>query len=101
MGKEPSIADRLDADSFPHPVTHLLRRETPISWIVLTGSYAYKIKKPVRLAFIDASTLQRREFLCQEELRLNRRFTTGLYLDVLPISDHGGQLRVGPATKPV
>ena len=101
MAKQPSIADRLGADSFPHPVTHLRRLETAISWIVLTGAYAYKIKKPLRLPFIDSSTLERREFLCREELRLNRRFTTDLYLDVLPISDHDGQLRVGPADRPI
>jgi aminoglycoside phosphotransferase family enzyme/predicted kinase len=95
------IAELLDAASFPHPVTQLQLRETPISWIVLTGRYAYKIKKPVRFNFIDASSLQRRQFLCAEELRLNRRFAPDLYLDVVPIVEQQGRLRVGAAGTPV
>lgn len=95
MSGEPlSIAERLEASCFPHPVSHLYRRETPISWVLLTGAYAYKIKKPVQLPFLDASTLERRHFLCQEELRLNRRYAADLYLDVVAISDDGGRLSV-------
>ena len=92
--EESPIAERLEPDAFPHPVTHLYRRETPISWVVLTGTYAYKIKKPVQLPFLDASTLERRHFLCQEELRLNRLHAADLYLDVVPITQYDGRLRV-------
>ena len=70
---------------FPHGLTRLRVIETHISWIVLTGSYAYKIKKPVRFDFLDAATLERRRALCDEELRLNRRLAPDLYVDVLPI----------------
>jgi hypothetical protein len=95
------IEDLLADAAYPHPITHLKLLQTHISWVVLTGSYAYKIKKPVRYTFIDASTLQRRHFLCEEELRLNRRFAPDLYLDVVPIVRDGGQLRVGGKGDPV
>jgi aminoglycoside phosphotransferase family enzyme/predicted kinase len=62
---------------------------------VLTGPYAYKIKKPVHYDFIDASTLERRRFLCDEELRLNRRFAPDLYEGVVAITRDNGRLAVG------
>lgn len=64
---------------------------------MLTGMYAYKIKKPVKLAFIDASTSERRGKLCEEEVRLNRRVVPELYLDVVPIV----QFDSHPRTKPL
>jgi hypothetical protein len=87
--------------AYTHPVAQLQLKQTHISWIVLTGRYAYKVKKPVRYAFIDASTLERRHFLCDEELRLNRRFAPDLYLDVVPIVRDGDQLKVGGHGDPV
>jgi aminoglycoside phosphotransferase family enzyme/predicted kinase len=51
--------------------------------------------------FIDASTLARRRFLCEEELRLNRRFAPDLYLDVVPIVEQDGRLRIGAAGAPI
>ncbi len=81
--------------AFPHPIVRLEVRETHISWVVLTGPYAYKIKKNVRFDFLDASTLERRHDLCQEELRLNRRLAGDLYVDVVPITREAGGLRVG------
>lgn len=79
------IQDLLTPAAYPHAVGSIELRETHLSWIVLTGTYAYKIKKPVKLDFIDASTLERRRQLCEEELRLNRRLVPELYLDVVPI----------------
>ena len=60
--------------------------ETHISWVLLTGQYAYKIKKPVNFGFLDFSTLEKRRFCCNEELRLNRRLAAELYLGVVPIT---------------
>jgi hypothetical protein len=60
--------------------------ETHISWVLLTGQYAYKIKKPVNFGFLDFSTLEKRCFCCHEELRLNQRFAADLYLEVVPIT---------------
>jgi aminoglycoside phosphotransferase family enzyme/predicted kinase len=59
--------------------------ETHISWVLLAGEHAWKIKKPVRLGFLDFGTLAQRERLCHEELRLNRRLAPTLYLAVEPI----------------
>lgn len=59
--------------------------QTHISWLLLAGDYAYKIKKPVKLPFLDFSTLERRHRCCLDELRLNRRFSPDIYLDVVGI----------------
>ena len=66
-----------------HPVTLV---ETHISWVVLTGKFAYKIKKPVNLGFVDFSTLVKRKHYCEEEIRLNRRLAPQLYIAVVPIT---------------
>lgn len=60
--------------------------ETHISWVVLAGDTAYKIKKPVRLPFVDYSTLAARRHFCEEELRLNRRLAPSVYLGVSAIT---------------
>ena len=69
--------------------------ETHISWVLLTGDYAYKIKKPVDLGFANFRTLALRKHYCEEELRLNPRLTPGLYLDVVPIRGSSRAPRVG------
>jgi len=59
--------------------------ETHVSWLLLARELAYKIKKPVRLAFLDFTSLAERRRCCDEELRLNRRFAPDLYLDVVEV----------------
>ena len=71
--------------AFGHPVQYIRHIETHISWIILTGNYAYKIKKPVNFGFLDFSTLEKRRFYCEEELRLNRRFAPEIYLELVEI----------------
>lgn len=75
-----------DPSPYDHPVHGLELVETHISWVLLTGKFAYKIKKPVSLPFLDFSTLERRRAMCHEELRLNRRLAPDLYLKVVPIT---------------
>ncbi|MCP4430076.1 MAG: hypothetical protein GY806_03770, partial [Gammaproteobacteria bacterium] len=77
-------------DLYEHPVASFSILETHISWIILTGKYAYKIKKTVDFGFVDFSTLEKRQFFCEEELRLNSRFSNDLYLGVVAI--RGSQL---------
>lgn len=72
--------------AWPRLHGHIERIETHISWVLLVGDHACKIKKPVDLGFLDFSTLEKRRYYCQEELRLNRRTAPRLYLDLLPIS---------------
>lgn len=71
---------------FPHPVEQFQVIETHISWVLLTGPYVYKIKKPMNFGFLDFTTLAAREHFCQQELKLNQRLTENLYLEVLPIT---------------
>jgi len=94
MPDRPDLADRLRApEAYPHAVVTPIRVvETHISLVLLTGTYAYKIKKPVRLSFLDYSTLAKRLACCEEELRLNRRYAPDLYLGVSTVG--------GPATAP-
>ena len=70
---------------YAHSVDYFKVIETHISWVLLTGSYAYKIKKPVNLGFLDFSSLEKRRHACYEELRLNSRLATEIYLDVVAI----------------
>jgi uncharacterized protein len=81
----------------PGPVTCI---ETHVSWVFLTGPFAYKVKKPLRFSFIDYSTADRRLELCREELRLNRRHAPGLYVDVVPIAGTPAAPRVGATDTP-
>jgi aminoglycoside phosphotransferase family enzyme/predicted kinase len=60
--------------------------ETHISWVLLAGEQAWKIKKPLRLSFVDFGTLERRRLMCSEELRLNQRLAPSLYLGVVDIT---------------
>lgn len=69
--------------------------ETHVSWVFLTGRYAYKVKKPVKLPFVDFSTLRAREHYCREELRINRRLAPDLYLAVVPIGGSRAAPRIG------
>ena len=75
-----------DAECFDHPTDTITVLQTHISYVLLTGSYAYKIKKPLSLPFLDFSTLEFRKHYCYEELRINRRLAPELYLDVVPIT---------------
>ncbi|MDD5366080.1 MAG: AAA family ATPase [Gallionellaceae bacterium] len=79
----------LDAAAYPHPAGTVRLIETHISWVLIAGEYAYKIKKPVNFGFLDFSTLARRRFCCEEEIRLNRRLAPATYLDVVPVTASG------------
>jgi len=69
--------------------------ETHISWLLLAGEHAYKIKKPLTLDFLDFGTLAQRRAACEEELRINRRSAPELYLEVLPITGTPAAPRLG------
>ena len=69
--------------------------ETHISWLLLSPEHVFKIKKPVRYSFLDFSTLEKRKFYCQEEVRLNRRLSPDMYLGVVPIRKTGDTFSVG------
>ena len=75
----------LQPAAYPHPVESVEMIETHISWVLLTGEYVYKLKKPVDLGFVDFTTLTLRKHFCEEEVRLNRRLAPDLYTGVVPI----------------
>jgi aminoglycoside phosphotransferase family enzyme/predicted kinase len=86
---------------FPHPIENFQVIETHISWVLLTGSFAYKIKKPMNFGFLDFTTLSAREHFCKEELRLNQRLTHDLYLEVLPITGTADAPQLGGSGEPI
>jgi aminoglycoside phosphotransferase family enzyme/predicted kinase len=71
---------------YPHDVSTVEQRDTHISKVFLTGEYAYKIKKPVYLEFLDFTTLEKRRHYCQQEVTLNQRLSNRIYLEVVPIT---------------
>ncbi len=84
-----NLAELIEALSaptaYPEPVEAVEIRQTHISVVFLTGTYVYKIKKPVKPDFLDFSTLEKRLHFCQEEVRLNRRLAPDVYLGVVPV----------------
>jgi len=92
---EGMLFDHLKNPKFygPHVKSvHLL--QTHISYVALTGTYAYKVKKAVNFGFLDFSTLDKRKYFCEEELRLNKRLCPDMYLDVLPITQKENTLEL-------
>jgi aminoglycoside phosphotransferase family enzyme/predicted kinase len=99
-GISPLLPQLQSPSAFPHPfpgtqhtapstpphASSIKLLQTHISWVFLTGEYAYKIKKPVKFSFLDFSTRGRRKALCEEEVRLNRRLCPDVYLGVVPVS---------------
>lgn len=83
----------MTADAYAHPVSRFQLLETHISWVILTGDWAYKLKKPVNFGFLDYSTLDRRKQFCLDELRLNRRLAPDIYVEVVALTEEDGRLR--------
>ena len=74
-------------EAYPHQVDTVKLIQTHISIIFIAGELVYKIKKPVDLGFLDFTTLEKRLHFCKEELRLNRRLSPEIYLDVVSVID--------------
>ena len=75
--------------------------ETHISWVFLAGDRVVKVKRPVAYPFVDHTSLTARHQSCLDEVRLNRRLTDGVYLDVVPIVQTPGGCRVGGEGTPI
>jgi aminoglycoside phosphotransferase family enzyme/predicted kinase len=90
------ILDALrDPAAYPHAPATVQVIQTHISCVFLADDQVFKVKKAVRFPFLDFSTLERRRHFCHEEVRLNRRLASGVYLGVVPIVRRDGGVRVG------
>jgi len=89
------IDTMMQPDFYPHPVRQVRMLQTHISWVFLAGQYAYKLKKPLDLGFLDFTSLEKRHFFCKQELHLNQRLAPAIYLEVLPISRTDGSYQLG------
>src|SRR4051794_39373519 len=89
-GAFPAVVQALlRPERYPHAADGLRLHETHISWVVLAGPYAYKLKKPVDFGFLDFSTLALRAAACADEVRLNRRLCPDVYLGVVAVQATG------------
>ncbi len=75
--------------------------QTHISWVFLTGDYAYKLKKTVDFGFLDFSTLEKRKYFLNQELEMNRLLAPDIYLEVLPIALSGDHLVLNGSGQPI
>lgn len=90
------IEQMLQPGFYPHAVAEPIELiQTHCSYVVLTGDYVYKLKKPVNFGFLNYSILELRKHFCEEELRLNQRGAGELYLEVLPITQQGEEYNLG------
>ena len=89
------------SELFDHPIAGFELAETHISYVLLAGPYAYKFKKPVDFGFLDFSTLEKRRFYCEEELRLNGRLAPELYLGVETVTGTEDAPRFGGPGTPI
>jgi uncharacterized protein len=98
----PLIQQMLAPQFYPHRVQEPIQLvQTHISYVLLTGEFVYKVKKPVNFGFLDFSPLAKRKQCCDEELRLNQRGAAELYLDVVAIAQEGDAFVLGGSGNPV
>ncbi len=95
MPELPSMVQALlDPKAYPDATQHVELMQTQMSFVFLTGDYVYKIKKPVNLGYLDYTTLEKRQYLCQREVELNQRLCSDTYLGVIPITRNGNVFSV-------
>lgn len=95
------VALLTDPGAYPHETGRVEQVQTHISHVFLAGAYVYKMRKAVAFPFLDFTRLEAREHDCREEVRLNRRLAAPVYLDVVPVTEADGRLRLGGTGRPV
>lgn len=89
------IQAMMQPEFYPHGVKSPIQlMQTHVSYVFLTGDYAYKVKKPVNFGFLNFSTLEARQHFCLEEIQMNRQNAPELYLEVLPITQTNNQFEL-------
>lgn len=86
---------------YPHPVRRFEIIETHLSWVILTGDFAYKLKKPLNLGFQDFSTLDQRKYYCDLELQLNQRLAPHIYIKIIAVYGSPTQPSFIPKGQPI
>ncbi len=97
----------MSKENLPDLIQYLLKKEiyspvpaevklvqTHISYVLIAGEFVYKIKKPVDFGFLDFTTLDKRQYYCEQELLLNRRLCPSIYLAVVGFSKDNGTYRI-------
>jgi uncharacterized protein len=100
LGKQARLMQEL-ADALEKESGHVQIFETHISWVLVTDEIAYKFKKSLQFDFVDFSTLEKRHFYCQEELRLNQRLAPDLYLGVITVTGSTEQPLIDGSGAPI
>jgi|UniRef100_A0A7V6A119 aminoglycoside phosphotransferase family enzyme len=95
------VAALQDPAAYPEATSKVELVQTHISWVFLTDRFAYKMKKPVDLGFVNFTTLRRRHHYLKQELTLNRRLCPTIYLAVLPIAEENSGIKVGGRGHPL
>ena len=86
----------LNPSAYPEPTKSVTLIQTHVSFLFVTDNFVYKIKKPVDLGFLNFTTLDRRRFYCEEEVRLNRRLCPDVYLGVVQLRESPGGVTFHP-----
>src|SRR6266704_3318622 len=81
------IKSLLKSTAYPEPTSTVALLQTHVSYLFITDSFVYKVKKPVDFGFLNFTTLDRRRFYCEEEVRLNRRLCPEIYLGVVEVRE--------------
>ncbi|MDJ0536043.1 MAG: AAA family ATPase [Xenococcaceae cyanobacterium MO_207.B15] len=96
------ISQMQQSEFYPHPVADNIELvQTHVSYVLLTGDYAYKLKKSVNFGFLDYSTLEKRKHFLDAEISLNSAIAAELYLEVLPITQEGEKFILNGSGEPV
>ena len=99
ISQAPLVAALLVPHTFGPTVTGIQHIETHISHVFLTGIWAYKLKKPLHLEFLDYSSLERRKYFCEREVLLNRRYAPQIYDSVQPVYQGSTGISLSPPGK--
>ncbi len=84
----------LSPQAYSHHPQKIELIQTHLSWVFLADELVYKVKKPVDFGFLNFTTLDRRQFFCNEEIRLNKRLCPDIYLSVVPITKEDDGFKV-------
>lgn len=97
LSLSPLVAAMSRPEFYSHHPDRVELVQTHISYVFFAGEHVYKIKKPVRFAFLDFSSIDSRRHFCHEEVRLNRRLAGDVYRGVCGIVPSGNGFALAPA----